>query len=161
MKFYFGNRGDAHSVSIEAKDLQHAIKIFKVSELFPEKCVDPCFYAKDSEGHYQNKYDSALGRYHYTFNVENPSIGIYTDSGEADWEKVGSISLMECINVNFFDMAPQRNLLGAPDISGPSEDTTSETLPIVQSAQAVSLIPNKAELREKHDEIARRDCSHD
>lgn len=44
MRYCFGEPHGHDSVTVEAKDLEHAIKIFKVSELFPEKCVDHKYY---------------------------------------------------------------------------------------------------------------------
>ena len=38
MKYWFGQ--SSKSVHFEAKTLEHAIKLFKASELFPEQFVD-------------------------------------------------------------------------------------------------------------------------
>lgn len=157
MKFCFGNLQESHGSAIEAKDIVHAIKIFKVSELFPERCVDHSFYAKNSEGYLDKEYDSVLNRYHYNFNVADPEIFIYTEEESNEWKKVGSVHLQECINVNFGDFTPQKNLLNAPDFEKfDSEDTPKETLPVINNAHTVSMINSKLELRQKHDEIARR-----
>lgn len=59
MQFCFGSSYDG-SVVIEAKNLDHAIRIFKVSELFPEKYVDQKFI-KSSD------YDSDLRRSIYKY----------------------------------------------------------------------------------------------
>jgi hypothetical protein len=147
MKFSFGNPSDRENVFVEAKNKEHAIKIFKVSELFPEKCVDKKFHLK-------YEYDNVLNRNIYTFKTDNPKISIYSNANvDSDWKKIGDISLKECLQVDFKDLIPQKNLLQAPiEI----DQEIKETLPIVVDALSISQISNKSELREKHDEISRR-----
>lgn len=50
MKFCFGSPSTHDSVVVEARNLEHAIKIFKVVELFPEKCVDSVYFKTNAEG---------------------------------------------------------------------------------------------------------------
>lgn len=146
MKFYFGcSKNASDCVRIEAKNKEHAIKIFKVSELFPEKCVD-IEYRKDYD------YDSELRRNIYKFK-DNPKISIHEINDVHKWKKVGEITLKECTDVDFRNLLPQANLLSAPDVQ---ETSPEETLPIIFNADAVSKISSKTELRKKHDEIARR-----
>jgi len=92
MKFSFGEPYGSNSVKVDAKDLCHAIKIFKVSELFPEKCVDSTFYT-NSEGSFTRQYDSRLSRYNYNFNTSNPLIFIYRKKENSEeWEKISEIT---------------------------------------------------------------------
>ena len=157
MKFYFGEPFDHNSVNVEAKNLEHAIKIFKVSELFPEKCVDKIYYKKDSEGYFDHDYDSALKRDIIKFKIDNPKIFIYQENGDEQhkWDKVGSIGLQECINVDYRDIMPQVNLLEAPKIIE-EDESSKEILPVVSDAKSLSSISSKIVLREKHDELARK-----
>jgi hypothetical protein len=150
MKFCFGEPEEHHSVSIEAKDLEHAIKIFKISELFPEQCVNKVYYKKKEDGNYSYEYDSHLKRNQHEFKTKNPKIFIYVDKGNNDWKKISYVSLQECVNVNFSDILPQNNLLEAPDYL---KKENEETLPVVINDQALSQITSKLQLREKHDEI--------
>lgn len=152
MKYYFGKPFNDHSVRVEAKDKLHAIKIFKVTELFPEKCVDGSFYKK-RKGLHLNEYISALNRYNYVFKVDDPPIYIYEERENNDWEKIGSILLSECINVDFRELLPQVNLLEAPKVDGEESEQT-EMLPIIGNAQSVAQIQSKLALREEHDAIA-------
>lgn len=153
MKFIFGEPYENDSVYIEAKNLQHAIKIFKVSELFPEKCVDKVYYKKDNEGCYDQEYQSDLRRYITKFKINNPKIFIHEQDEKEEWKKIGQIGLQECINVNFKDIIPQVNLLEAPE-AFKTPDEEPETLPIVVNAEAIANVSSKRELREKHDQIA-------
>ena len=157
MKFCFGKPHDHHSVYIEAKNLEHAIKIFKVSELFPEECVDKIYHRRNSEGYFETDYDNILKRDNIKFKIDNPKISIYQEDSDEQhkWDKVGSVGLQECINVDYRDLMPQVNLLEAPKVIEEDEGP-KETLPVVSDSKSLSSISSKITLREKHDEIARR-----
>ncbi|MDD5650686.1 MAG: hypothetical protein PHF86_09795 [Candidatus Nanoarchaeia archaeon] len=152
MKFCFG-RHDIYErhILIEAKNFDHAIKIFKVSVLFPEKYVDPIYVKKDAEGCFESDYDSDLSRYSYQFKIPDPKIPIFDDQDK----RIGTIGLQECINVDFSQFIPQKNLLEATKIPGKNLEN-QETLPVITSAESLSRVNSKVELRAKHDEIARR-----
>lgn len=143
MKFYFGDPENCEHVIVEAKNLEHAIKIFKVSELFPEKCVDRSCIK-------ESFYDDELSRNIYTFKGSDPKIFIY----DSDGQKIGAIKLLESINVDFSQFVPQKNLLEAPKDF--NKEQTQEILPIIISSEVISNVNSKIELRQKHDEIARR-----
>jgi len=148
MKFCFGKPTTHDSVVLEAKNKEHAIKLFKVSELFPEKCVD-LKLCKDRD------YDNNLDRYNYTFKIDNPKIYIYSrNNNDQDWKKIGYVFLKECIEVDYRNLIPQVNLLESPtDIK---QEEPEETLPVIINAKTVSHVSSKTELRAKHDELARR-----
>lgn len=157
MKFCFGDiEGNDTHVSIEAKDLNHAIKIFKVTELFPEKYVSKIYWKKDQKGCYEQEYISELSRYKREFKTDNPKIDIHESLGDYKWKKVGVISLNECIDVNFKDILPPVNLLPPPVDESTKESTETAVLPVVGSAVELSNVGSKIELRKKHDEIALR-----
>lgn len=157
MRFCFGNISEYEKhVVVEAKNLQHAIKIFKVSELFPEKCVDSIYYKKDSEGYHDGEYDSILGRNIIKFKIDNPKIFIYEEIEKYEWKKIGNIGLQECINVNFRDILPSANLLEAPSTFQDNVEENKNILPVVVDANTLSRISHKIALRDKHDEIARK-----
>lgn len=147
MQFCFGSSYGS-SVVIEAKNLDHAIRIFKVSELFPEKYVDQKFI-KSSE------YDSDLRRSIHKYKGD-PLIYIFeVDSDKKRNKKLGSIRLKDCIDIDFRDYLPNSNLLEAPKELA-QEEEEGPNLPIVTSAQALLQINSKLVLREKHDAIAKK-----
>ena len=150
MKFCFGD--GSKCVYVEARNLEHAIKTFKVSELFPEKCVDSMYYKLDAEGHTLNEYDSILGRYLYQFKTSDPKIFIYEEQ-EDNWVKIASIGLKECVEVDFRESMPVTNLLEAPQAQVQREEVT---LPVVINEQALSRVTHKIQLREKHDALAQK-----
>jgi hypothetical protein len=152
MKFCFGQYGVYdRSIEIEAKNIEHAIKIFKVSVLFPEKYVDPIYIKKDRQGRFESEYDSALSRYNYQFKIADPKISIFDEQDK----KIGTIGLQECINVDFNQFIPQKNLLEAPKVFDEKQEP-QETLPVIINAECLSRVNLKVELRAKHDEITRR-----
>lgn len=138
MKFTFGK--NHHATTIEANSLKQAIKLFKVTELFPEQYVDDS-YVKDAD------YDSELRRYHYTFKVEDPQIPIFSDDTQ-----IASVGLKECINVDFSSILPHKNLLEAPQGDRKEENP----LPVVHSATALANTPHKVVLREQHDALLKK-----
>ncbi len=156
-KFWFGS---VHSssyddyVSFEARNLEHAIKIFKVSELFPEKYVDDQYIKRNGDGYREQEYNHDLKRYEVKFKILNPKIKIYINESEEDdkikWKEVGKLSLQECVNVDYKDIMPQKNLLAAPITETNEEEM--ETLPIIGDAKAVTQC-TKIQLRRQHDAI--------
>jgi len=148
MKFSFGS-SYSDSVTVEAKNLDHAIRIFKVSELFPEKYVDQKFI-KSSD------YDHDLRRYINTYKGD-PLIYIFEVSPDKKRDKkVGSVRLKDCIDIDFRDYLPSSNLLEAPKELTQEETEDTTKLPIVTSAQALVQVNSKLVLREKHDAIAKK-----
>jgi len=154
MKFIFGDIKSNESkstVNIEAHNLQHAIKIFKVSELFPEQYVNRTFIARKENGYFDQNYNSDLRRNETRFKP-GAKIYVYEDRGnEKRPKKVHELTLEECINVDFRSILPQQNLLEAPFSTRESE--SKELLPVIESSQAVTQIHSKQDLRNKHDEI--------
>jgi hypothetical protein len=183
MKTYrFGDRKGAYKgwVEIEARNLDHAIKVFKVQELYPEDYVEPK-YVESSE------YDSIQGRNRYTFKTElgEPLIFIHEKSTDGKgksashsrdkYKKVGEIPLSECIDVDMFDLLPRQthNLLSAPsrmfddapavddgdDEEGEYGDEEEDTSLMAQSLGLVKLEPgdlmtsSKSEIRRNQEII--------
>ena len=148
MKFCFGTPHEHHSVIVEAKNLEHAIKIFKIEELFPERCVDSSYWKRDEQGCFDSEYDNTLGRYNYRF-TDNPKIFIYEETEV--WKQISSIELSECIEVDYRSLIPRANLL-----EGPCVQESEENLPVVINSRVIAQVNSKLELREKHDEIIRK-----
>ena len=152
MKFYFGDISESSTfVRIEANSVEHAIRVFKVTELFPEKYVDKSYYKRDERGYPDREYDSALGRYISKFRCENPKIFIYSQEDSSEGIKVGELGLLDCIDVNFEEILHKPNLLQAPEITSDSEP--NDILPVIKSTKVVSQINSKLELREQHDKL--------
>ena len=165
MKFLFGNPREYNQyLTIEAKALDHAIKLFKVEELFPERCVAPEFVAK------REYHGRTFPEYTYEWKGK-PLIDIWVEQevvekeecrdGEVrefkrnDWVKTSTISLEECINVDYATLLPQnRQLLPAHEEAVPS-DETEELLPVIGKASAITSLPKMA-LRALHNEIAEK-----
>ena len=160
MKFLFGNRDSNSShdyVIIEAHNLKHAIKIFKVSELFPEKYVDKSFIAKKTNGYLDQEHNYDLDRYVSKLKA-GAKIFVYeekevTKKSQNKYKKIHELTVEECINVDFRDILPQQNLLEAPQIVPNKESESKELLPVIESSQAVTQVFSKQILRQKHDEI--------
>jgi hypothetical protein len=95
-KYMFGkNSSRSNAQYITADNIELAIKIFNIQELYPEKYVSSK-YIKESD------YNSALNRYEYVFK-KDPKISIhirYEDSNKKD-KFVKEILLSECINVSY------------------------------------------------------------
>jgi hypothetical protein len=160
MKYLFGNpREYKQNFTIEAKTLDHAIKLFKVEVLFPETCVAPEFIAK-------KEYRSGcVPEYEYEWQG-TPLIHIWTEAEKEDahgrkyqdWVKVGSVALSECIDVDYSTLLPQnRQLLPAHDAA--PEDDTEELVPVIGKPSSLSALPKMA-LRTIESEIAaqKRQC---
>jgi hypothetical protein len=165
MKFAFGNLNEyGQSVTIEAKQLDHAIKLFKVEELFPEKCVAKRFIAKQEyRGRHLKTAYEWKGRplidiwveKEFTKKVKNFSGKGTHEEKTKDWVKTGTISLEECINVDYATLLPQnRQLLPAHDEAPPPEDAEA-LLPVIGKASAITSLPKMA-LRALHEEIEER-----
>ena len=140
MKYWFGK--DNKTAHFEAKTLEHAIKLFKAGELFSEQFVDRKFIE-------EGDYDNDLERSVYKLKP-GALIYIYDDK----WKKIGSISVDECINVDYRSLLPSIPLLEAPSIK--TEEEPKETLPVIGSEKAVTQIGTKIALREAHNELMRK-----
>lgn len=151
-EFIFGSdfeyNGDR--LIVKAKNLRHAIKIFKAQELFPEKYVDKQFIKK-------KEYRSVFNRSIYTFNPgSEPFIFIHTREKKPGsdhdyiYTLVDKISLEECINVDYRDILPAREALPA----GISEDVSGLPVPGNGNSEMVSVENNlKTKMRKKHDDM--------
>lgn len=132
MKFYFG---ESDSERIEGKTIEQAIKVYKISVLYPEKHVDKK-YVKSSE------YNHAANRYDYEFKP-NPQIPIFDENQK----KLGQVALYECVNVDFKSLLPvSSNLLEAPK---------RETSEDEEHGTDLIIIGNPEDLP-KHDKVALR-----
>jgi hypothetical protein len=140
VKYWFGK--GSKTAYFEAKTLEHAIKLFKVAELFPEQFVDNKF-VEDSD------YDNGLDRYIYKLKP-GALIYIYDEKDK----KIGSVSIDECINVDYRNLFPSIPLLEAPTVK--TEEEPKETLPVIGSEKAVTQIGTKIALREAHNELMRK-----
>jgi hypothetical protein len=146
VKYLFGQE---KTISFEARSLEHAIKIFKATELFPEQYVDKKFRERNVEGNYDYKYDDDLSREIYKFK---PGALIYIYDNQ--WKKLGSVSLEECINVDYQTLIPSVPLLEAPRMD--SDQENKEILPVIGSDKAVAQMGTKLALREAHDTLMRK-----
>jgi len=140
VKYWFGT-GSNKSVHFEAKTLEHAIKLFKAAELFPEQFVDRKFIE-------EGDYDNDLSMYVYKLKP-GALIFIYDDNSK----KVGSVLVDECINVDYRNLLPSIPLLEAPTVKA---EESKETLPVIGSEKAVTKIGTKVALREAHNELMRK-----
>ena len=140
MKYWFGK--GSKTARFEAKTLEHAIKLFKAAELFPEQFVDKEFV----EG---QDYDNDLEMYIYKLKP-GALIFIYGDEDK----KIGSVLVDDCINVDYRNLLPSTPLLEAPTIK--TEEEPKETLPVIGSEKAVTQIGTKIALREAHNELMRK-----
>lgn len=130
MKFVFGEHDSSH---IEAKNIEVAIKLFKISELYPEKYVDE-EYIESKE------YISGQG-YTYEF-TPNPMISVMDEESNV----LRKIPLHECINVDYKSLLPvASNLLEAPQKEKEQEEKGTDVL----------VIGNPTDLP-KHDKVALR-----
>lgn len=150
MEFFFGEGGGSHRQCIEAKNLDQAIKVYKVKVLFPEENV----YSKHSKEH---DYNADLDRNEYKWKVKDPKIPIYVfEEKKRNWNLVGELSLWEAINVDYQKLIPAQttNLLAAPEIEESDEKALvpQAQLPVIGDADKVSLY-TKLQMREKHDEL--------
>ena len=130
--------------------MEYAIHIFKATELYPESHVDKSFIKSYD-------YDNDMNRYNYTFKA-NPMIFVRETDKDGYVRKnskiITRIPLQECIHVDFKDFLPQRNLLEAPT-SHDQEKPTEETLPVIGTQTELRQY-DKTQLREKHDELTRK-----
>ena len=140
MKYRFGK--DSESTHFEAKTLEHAIKLFKAAELFPEQFADNKFIE-------YRDYDDDLDRYIYKLKP-GALIYIYDDKNK----KIGSVLVDECINIDYRNLLPSIPLLEAPTVK--TEEEPKETLPVIGSEKAVTQIGTKIALREAHNELMRK-----
>ena len=145
--FVFGNSYD-HSVSIQAKNLELAINVFKVQELFPENCVDED-YIESSD------YDSDLRRNLYKFK-DNPMIPISIMDKDRNKTFIKNISLYETIDVNYNVLSSVKML--EFNKSKQIEDTTPSTdLITINDLENINVsnTQDKKALRKIHD-LARK-----
>ena len=145
MKFLFGDFDNYNdSIIIEAKNIEMAINIFKIRELFPEKYVSKK-YVIDKD------YNNALSRYEYNFKTD-PKINIYSIIDDENRKLIRSILLSECCNINYSNMFPKiTQSIAAPQMI---DDELEEkiNLPIIGNSKEVSN-QDKNQLREMHDKI--------
>ena len=144
-KYAFGDPKNPDQHIIEAKNVEVAIKLYKVKELFPEQHV----YSKDVINF---DYDNELKRYIKNFK-DNPKIPVYLFHKDKKNTYIQDINLREVVNVDYTDLIPRATtFLEAPDnIIEPEPEIK---LPVVGNANTIKQY-NKIELRQKHDQINR------
>ena len=166
MRFLFGNpRQYTQDFIVEAKTLDHAIKLFKVEELFPERCVAPEFIAE------KEYHSGSVPEYTYEWKGR-PLIHIWVEEDftqevkdwvgkgfhketRKDWKQAGTIPLDECVNVDYATLLPQgRQLLPAHEETTPP-DGSEELMPVIGKPSSLAALPKTA-LRSLHSEIADR-----
>jgi len=129
--------------TIKAKNLETAIKIFKIEVLFPESYVSFKHFEYEN-GYPQKKYDSQLGRYIPIFNTKNPTIPIFEND-----ILIKEIPLNENINIDYREMLHQKVYLPSP------QSNDEKSLEVVGNTTAIKNF-SKIEIRQKHDEILKK-----
>jgi len=143
--FIFGEQ-TYEACYIKAKTLEHAIKVFKVQELFPERFVrSDCVKETD--------YNNDLGRYDYQFEGD-PKINVYEGPYLGKAKVVYELPLSECIDISYKELLPKASALLPPveGQEGQEEQKSEEVLPVIGTREALVKY-NKRELREKKDAI--------
>lgn len=146
--FFFGN--DRKHIKITATDLPQALKIFKITVLFPEQYVEEK-YIKSQD------YSSALGRNIITLKKGTDPVIIISEGKYWNHVKpVGEILLSEALDPDLQQYTPDRIMIAYEGIvESDTKPAASTTLPIVGDT---ALIPkmDKTEMRAKHDEILQK-----
>lgn len=138
-EYVFGNPRDHYSsYRAKAKNIDIAIKIFKTDVLFPEKYVAKKYIIDNDEDEYKFK--------------DNPLIYVQVlhKKIENDYDKykiVKKLTLEECININYEDILPKKDiqLLETTYIQSENDEQISE-LPVIRNVHHVKTL-NKQELR--------------
>jgi hypothetical protein len=145
--YKFGNSIDKYECVWEctAKNLEFAIKLFKISVLFPEQYVDKKFFKKgydwDSEMHtYIPKADltnAYIPVYLYNEKLERANYDKWRESKDkkaklirwSDAKPLCTLSLQDCINVDYNQLTDTK-FLPSPESSGnlPAEITSNASL---------------------------------
>ncbi len=143
MKFIFGNK---KRLTIEAKNVELAIKLFKISELYPEEYVD-------SEDVNKSQYKGYGKRDEYSFN-SNPGIPIFQYvEGPGPDKFIKKISLHECINIDYKNLLPSAGtLLNAPKKESSDVESESKDLIIIGNPENLPQY-DKTALRKMNDSL--------
>lgn len=150
--YQFGKYGECPDYrggyTVTAKSLEAAVKVFKVSVLFPENYVHKSFYDTC-----KNSYE--LDRYVLHGLKPDAKIFIYErvdkENHHTEWPKVGEVLLSDCINVNYSELIPTPKMLTASPLEKP-EEVTSQQLAVIGDS---SILPTstKHQLRRIHDQV--------
>ncbi|MEA1883753.1 MAG: hypothetical protein U9N62_04430, partial [Thermotogota bacterium] len=141
MKTYIFGSGYDHNARIKAVNLDQAIKLFCIQELFPENFVDSDFVES-------SEYSSALSRYVKVFKPDTkPTIFIYEGEG-GERKEIGKLLLSQALEPDYQKLVPKQVLLDSERSAEPEETT----LPVLGDSTSISTY-NKIQLRQKHDQI--------
>ena len=155
-EYTFGREyGHNSQYNVKANNIKVAIKIFKADVLFPEGYVSRK-YIKDSE------YIGGSMSYEYTYKKE-PKIEIFINSrgsNEKKRKKVGEVTLAECINVDYDELLPGKDikLLETTHIVTEKDEQPAE-LPVIKNVHHVKTLDKQAlrnatlEIEEKRNEL--------
>jgi len=156
-RYFFGNRGGKYLL-IKAPDLETAIKVFAVVELFPEQYLPGDMVCS-------RKYDSVLERYviepkpratipvyievEETFVTKSSVSGITRTETCKVQKKIHDLLLADCSEHHL----PPSSIL--PEKTG-DDETTGQITSVVINGQAIIVSGSKAALRNSHDELQRK-----
>ena len=153
-EYTFGREyGHNSQYNVKANNIKVAIKIFKADVLFPEGYVSNR-YIKARE------YIGGSMRYEYTYKKE-PKIEIFIKNREhKKRKKVGEVTLAECINVNYDELLPGKDikLLETTHIATEKDEQPAE-LPVIKNVHHVKTLDKQAlrsatlEIEEKRREL--------
>lgn len=153
-EYTFGREyGHDSQYNVKANSIDVAIKIFKADVLFPEGYVSNR-YIKDRE------YIGGSMSYEYTYKKE-PKIEIFINNRtEKKRKKVGEVTLAECINVNYDELLPGKDikLLETTHIATKKDEQPAE-LPVIKNVHHVKTLDKQAlrsatlEIEEKRREL--------
>jgi hypothetical protein len=143
-EFWFSkDTGSYANNTFKAKDIKHAIKLYKAAVLFPEQHVDHKFIEK-------REYNSALGRYTCVFKKNViPKIFIYVRDEKRGFKKVGDVTLNECLSFTGILPDENRKLLA---FDGQLDNALAEVIkhPVIGDETNLKLM-SKTEMRNAHD----------
>ena len=156
-RYFFGNRG-GKSLLVKAPDLETAIKVFAVAELFPEQYLPDDMVCS-------RKYDSVLERYvmepkpgatipvyievEEAVEVKSPVSGMtHTDTRKVQ-KKIHDLPLADCSEHHL----PSSSFL--PEKTG-DDETTGQITSVVINGEAITISGSKAALRDSHDKLQRK-----
>ena len=141
MKTYIFGSDYNHNARIKAVNIEQAIKLFCIQELFPENFVDSDFVES-------SEYSSALSRYVKVFKPNTkPAIFIY-EREEGEKKEIGKLLLSQALEPDYQRLVPKQVLLNSEQ----SAETEETTLPVVGNSTSIATC-DKIQLRQKHDQI--------
>ena len=156
-RYFFGNRG-GKSLLVKAPDLETAIKVFAVVELFPEQYLPGDMVCS-------RKYDSVLEWYviepkpratipvyievEETFVTKSSVSGITRTETCKVQKKIHDLPLADCSEHHL----PSSSFL--PEKTG-DDETTGQITSVVINGEAITISGSKAALRDSHDKLQRK-----